>query len=279
MKVSNTKLARPAIIAVVTFWIIILLIPVIFTGATSLKFNRDIISGEFAFEPTSINFIRLFSGVRSNFLKLTINSLVTSSGTMVCVMLIAGLASYGLGQFRWNKYLNGMIMFWLLFVHLLPPIIFSGPLYFMSRNLGIYDTPFSVIIAHTLMNLPLGVWILLDGFKAIPYTLRESAMIEGASDMQIFSRIMLPLVKPALSASMILVFLFSWKDFLLALVLTSTPRAMTVPIGISSFVQEWQTEFGEMAAASLFAAIPAFLLVTVAQRYIIKGLTLGALKE
>ena len=169
-------------------------------------------------------------------------------------------------------------MFWLLFVHLLPPIIFAGPMYLVTRKIGIYDTPFAVILAHTLFNLPLGVWILIDGFKGIPASLRESAMIDGAREMTIFTKIMFPLIKPALSASMILVFLFSWKEFLLSLVLTSTPQGMTIPIGIAGFVQEYKTEFGEMAAAALFASLPAFFLVTFAQRYIMRGLTLGALK-
>jgi multiple sugar transport system permease protein len=103
-------------------------------------------------------------------------------------------------------------------------------------------------------------------------------MIDGASELQTLWAVILPVVQGAISAAMILVFLFSWKEFLLALVLTSTPNGMTVPIGIAGFVQEWRTEYGEMAAASLFAAVPAFVLATYAQRHIVRGLTLGAIK-
>ena len=270
--------SRIVVTALVSLWIIVLLIPVVFTAATSLKFHRDVISGRFAFDPTFINYQRLFDGVRSDFARLTRNSLLTSSGTMVLVLVIAAPAAYSLAQFRWHTGIKAAITLWLLLIHLLPPIIFAGPLYQLTRAAGIYDTPVGVIIAHALFNLPLGLWILQDGFAAVPPALRESAMIDGATEIQVLWSVVLPLVQGAISAAMILVFLFSWKEFLLAFVLTSTPNGMTVPIGIAGFVQEYRTEYGEMAAASLFAALPAFVIVTYAQRHIVRGLTLGAIK-
>ena len=275
---STKNQSRNVITLIVLLWLIILIVPVLFTGVTSLKYQRDIISGKFAFTPTLINFTRLFDGVRSDFVKLTINSILVASGTMVLVLFIAGPAAYSLSQFRWRSGMKAGLTLWLLLVHLLPPIIFAAPLYLFTRSIGIYDTPLAVIIAHTLFNLPLGVWILQDGFAAVPPALRESAIIDGASEIQTLWEVILPIVKGALSAAMILVFLFSWKEFLLALVLTSTPKGMTVPIGIAGFVQEYRTEYGEMAAASLFAGLPAFVLVTYAQKHIIRGLTLGAIK-
>ena len=264
--------------ALVTIWLIVLLVPVVFTAATSLKFHRDVISGRFAFEPTLINYQRLFDGVRSNFARLTLNSLLASSGTVMLVLIIAVPAAYSLAHFRWRTGIKAVITIWLLLIHLLPPIIFAGPLYQFTRAAGIYDTPAAVITAHVLFNLPLGMWILQDGFAAVPPALRESAMIDGAAEIQVLRRVVLPLVQGAVSAAVILVFLFSWKEFLLAFVLTSTTGGMTVPIGIAGFVQEYRTEYGEMAAASLFAALPAFVMVTYAQRRIVRGLTLGAIK-
>jgi len=180
---NSTTRSRIFTISIVTVWLVILVVPVLFTGATSLKYTRDIISGTFAFEPTLINYQRLFDGVRSDFFRLTINSAVSAMGTMVLVLLIAGPAAYSLAQFRWRAGVKNAITLWLLLVHLLPPIIFAAPLYLFSRSAGIYDTPAAVIIAHTLFNIPLGLWILQDGFAAVPPALRESAMIDGATEL------------------------------------------------------------------------------------------------
>ena len=167
---------------------------------------------------------------------------------------------------------------WLLFLHMLPPIIFIGPFYLISRRLGIYDTVLAVVMAHTVLNLPLGIWILQSFFADIPKELEEAAAIDGCNKFQAFTRVILPLAQPGLAATALLVFVFSWKDFLFALSLTSTSSGMTVPVGIAAFAQEYNIRYGEMAAAAFFAIIPALILVVLAQRHIVKGLTLGALK-
>jgi multiple sugar transport system permease protein len=161
---------------------------------------------------------------------------------------------------------------------MLPPIIYVGPFYLISRALRIYDSPFAVIMAHVVLNLPLGVFMLYDFFAEIPHELEEAAWIDGASHIQTFWKVALPMIKPGLAATAVLVFIFSWKEFLFALSLTSTESGMTIPVGIAGFVQEYNVRYGEMSAAAIFASLPALVMVIFAQKHIIKGMTLGAVK-
>ena len=254
------------------------LVPIFFTLATSLKLFRDIISGNLAFTPTLVNYQRLFDPSQSNFLRLTLNSLMAAAGTMVVVLVIASLASYSLSRFRWRPLWSGLLLSAILFIHMLPPVTFLGPFYLIARSLNIYDTVLAVIMGHIILNLPTATWILLDFFAGIPKELEEAAMVDGANRFQALTQVLIPIIQPGIAAAGALAFIFSWRDFLFSLSLTSTPRGMTIPVGISSFAQEYSIRYGEMAAGAFFAMLPALLMVTFAQRYIIKGLTLGALK-
>ncbi|HOC21191.1 MAG TPA: carbohydrate ABC transporter permease [Anaerolineae bacterium] len=258
--------------------VIFTLVPIFFTLMTSLKLFRDIISGSLAFTPTLVNYQRLFDPSQSNFLRLTWNSLVVAAGTMVIVLVIANLAAYSLSRFPWRPLWSGLLLGTILFIHMLPPVTFLGPFYLIARAFNIYDTVLAVIMGHIILNLPTATWILLDFFAGIPKELEEAAMVDGANRFQALTQVLLPIIQPGIAAAGALAFIFSWRDFLFALSLTSTPRGMTIPVGISSFVQEYSIRYGEMAAGAFFAMIPALLMVAFAQRYIIKGLTLGALK-
>jgi multiple sugar transport system permease protein len=258
--------------------VLILLGPLLYTLLTSLKFLRDITSGSFFFEPTLFNYQNLFFSRRSNFLLLTRNSLIVGIGSMIVVLFVAALGAYSLSRFQWQRLIGAVVMSWLVFVHMIPPVVLVGPYYLTARSLGIYDTPWAVIMAHTILNLPLAFWMLHSFFAEIPTELEEAAAIDGASRWQIFWRIALPLIGPGLAATAVLVFIFSWKDFLFALSLTSTANASTIPVGIAGFSQEYNIRYGDMAAAAFFATIPALVLVIFAQRHIVKGLTFGALK-
>jgi multiple sugar transport system permease protein len=129
-----------------------------------------------------------------------------------------------------------------------------------------------------VLNLPFAIWMLQSFFADIPSELEEAAAIDGCNRMTTFLRIILPLARPGLFATAILTFIFSWKDFLFALTLTSTPAGMTIPVGIATFAQEYSVRYGEMAAAASLAIVPALVFVVFAQRHIVKGLTFGALK-
>jgi multiple sugar transport system permease protein len=258
--------------------VLMTLFPVVFTALTSLKYRRDIISGRFTFSPTLQNFRNLFEGSRGVFDQLTLNSLIAGLGSTLLVISIAALAAYGLSRFEWSKTWSGLILGWLLFVYMLPPITFAGPFYLIARQIGVYDSPVTLAVAHVVLTLPFAVWLLQSFFAEIPRELEEAAAIDGCTRGGAFWRIILPIARPGLFATAILTFIFSWKDFLFALVLTSTPAGNTIPVGIASFVQEYNLKFGEMSAAAILATIPAVILILFAQKHIVKGMTMGALK-
>jgi multiple sugar transport system permease protein len=257
---------------------LLILVPVVFTLLTSLKYFRDIISGSLAFTPTFDNYKELFLASRNSFTRLTLNSLIIGAGSTCIVVIFGGLASYSFTRYRWPGFWSKLVLGWLLVVHMLPPIIYVGPFYLISRALRIYDSHLAVIMAHVVLNLPLGVFMLYDFFAEIPHELEEAAWIDGASHIQTFWKVALPMIKPGLAATAVLVFIFSWKEFMFALSLTSTEAGMTIPVGIAGFVQEYNVRYGEMSAAAMFASVPALILVIFAQKHIIKGMTLGAVK-
>jgi multiple sugar transport system permease protein len=257
---------------------IYILVPMFYTFATSLKLQRDIYTGSFLFEPTLVNYDELFFARRSSFVDLTRNSIVVGAGSTAIVIFAAALGAYSLSRFRWRKAHTAIILTWLVFVHMLPPVTLVGPFYLTARAIGIYDTPWAVMMAHAVLNLPLAFWMLHSYFSDIPVEMEEAAAIDGCSRIQAFWHIIIPLTRPGMAATAVLVFVFSWKDFLFALSLAATKAATTIPVGIAGFVQEYNIRYGEMAAAAFFATLPALVLVALAQRQIVKGLTLGALK-
>jgi multiple sugar transport system permease protein len=257
---------------------LIILGPIAYTFMTSLKLQRDIISGQWGFKPTWSNYQQLFVSNRNNFKDLTRNSLEVGLLTMVVVLSIGSLGAYSLSRFKWRRLISALVLGWLLFVNMLPPIIFVGPFYLIATTLNIYNTPYAIAMAHTILNLPLAFWMLYSFFADVPIELEEAAAIDGCTRWQTFYKIALPVARPGIAATAVLVFVFSWNEFLFALVLSSTSASMTIPVGIAGFAQEYNILYGQMAAAAFFATLPALVLVFVAQKYIVKGMTLGALK-
>lgn len=251
--------------------------PFVYTFINSIKFFKDIATGALIFTPTLVNYDRLFFSKQAAFLNNTYNSVVIAVVSTVLVLVIATLAAYSLQRFRWPLMISGVLAGWVVLVHMIPGVTLVGPFYLMFRSAGIYDTHLAVILAHTVVNLPITLWITQSFLAELPIELEEAALIDGCSHFGAFIRVAVPLIAPGLAAAAILAFVFSWNEFLFALNLTSTQTA-TIPVGISKFAQQYEIRYGEMAAAAFFATIPAIILIAVAQRQIVKGLTLGALK-
>jgi multiple sugar transport system permease protein len=264
----------------VLLWIAILvtLLPMLLTLLASLKYTRDIISGNLLFQPTLSNYASLFSADGGNFLRLLLNSVTASVGSTVLVIVISSLAAYSISRFAWPRWVSAIIIAWLLFAQMLPPIVFVGPFYLMSRSIGVYNTPAALVMAYIVLDFPLAMFILRRFFADIPTEIEDAAAIDGASHSTTFLRIIVPIVSPGITAAALLSFIFSWNDFIFALSLTSSSNGMTIPVGIANFSQQFQILYGEMTAAAFFAAVPAIVLVVFAQRYITTGLALGSVK-
>lgn len=256
---------------------IITLVPFFFTFIISIKTQIDIITGTWAFTPTLINYERLFSSQQSAFLVNTANSFFTAAVATILVVAIAALGGYSLQRFHWPRRFTGIIAAWILLFHMIPGVTIVGPFYLLFREAGLYDTQLALILSHLVLNLPMALWIVQSFVADLPVELEEAAHMDGASHFRTFVQIVTPLIAPGLAAIAILTFVFSWNEFLFALNLTTT-KAVTIPVGISKYAQQYEIRYGEMSAGAFFATIPAILFLSIAQRQIIKGLTLGALK-
>ncbi|HEY7822034.1 MAG TPA: carbohydrate ABC transporter permease, partial [Acidimicrobiia bacterium] len=253
-------------------------LPFVFTVATSFKLHRDIAAGNWVFTPTFNNYVRLFTD-DSSFSAMARNSVVVAVVATFVVVVVGGMAAYSLTRFNWPRWLVRGLIGWLVVVHLIPPVTFIFPLYSTIRSVGLYDSPIAVIVGHVVFLLPLTTFILLDFFQSVPKPIIEAARLEGADNLTLLTRIVLPLVSAGIGAAAILAFVFSWREYAFALSVSSTTAAATIPVGIASFVQENSIIYGEMAAASTLALIPALIGIFFAQKRIVGGLTLGAVVE
>jgi multiple sugar transport system permease protein len=159
----------------------------------------------------------------------------------------------------------------------IPAITLVGAWYVMFRAIGLYNTYAAVILAHATLNLPIGIWLMATFVREVPPELEEAARIDGAGTLAMIWRVIVPVVMPGIAATAILVFIHSWNEFVVALNLTARQTA-TVPVAIAKYAQENETRYGEMAAGAVLSTLPALLLLFVAQRHIVRGLTAGAVK-
>ncbi|MFB2552760.1 carbohydrate ABC transporter permease [Ensifer soli] len=204
------------------------------------------------------------------------DSIVVASMSTVLAITVATLAAYCLSrmQFRGrHEFVN-----WVLSTRMMPPVAVAIPMFFIFKQFSLLDTYLGVILIHGLMNLPLAVLLLKSFFDDIPAEIDESALLDGASRWTIFRRIVLPMAKGGIAASAVLCFIFSWTEFLFVLTLTQT-SLKTVPVVSSTFVTSIGTAWGNMAALGAAAIVPAFIVILLVQRHLVRGLTMGSLKQ
>lgn len=263
--------------AIIILACLMILFPFAWIFMNSVKKQVDIYSGTLQFVPTIRNYERLLISKQSNFLLNVKNSAIVAVASTITVMVVATLAAYALSRFRWPSLISGLLLGWILVFHMIPPITLVGPWYLIFRRVGLYDTLVGLQLTHVTLNLPMAIWLMMSFLQDVPEELEEAALIDGCRRVQAFLLVVVPLVVPGLVATGILSFIFSWNEFSVALNLTTTSSA-TIPVGVSRFAQQYEMLHGEMAASAIFATIPAILLMFFGQRFIVKGLTLGALK-
>ena len=210
-----------------------------------------------------------------------LNSLIIASGNAVLVLAMAIPAAYALSRFKIRGREN--IFFWLITNRMAPPAIFIIPLYLIFsgsvfRCIRLIDTHLGMILVYCIFNLPFAIWLLKGMIDGLPIELDEAAVVDGCSYLGILRRIIIPVAKPSIVVTGVLIWLFSWNEMLFASILTST-RANTITAGILKFVTVVGVDWGEMAAVSIACLIPAAILVGFAQKHVVAGLTFGAVKE
>jgi multiple sugar transport system permease protein len=203
------------------------------------------------------------------------DSLIISVSTAVICVSVGALAAYSLARYRTG---GDQFSFWILSTRMFPPVASAIPLFLIFRELKLVDTYWALIIANSIFNLPFAIWLLKGFIEDLPIELEESALIDGASVFGAFVRITLPLISPGLVTALLFTFVFTWNEFMFALLLTRrTVRPITVMI--QSLAGAHIVLWAQIAAAGIIAIIPGILLVIFLQRYIVRGLTMGALKN
>lgn len=263
--------------AVVGLSLLSILAPFIWIVGVSLKFQIDILTGAFPFKPVAVNFDRVLFGKSSDFIVYAGNSLIVGLSSTALVLLIGAPAAYSLAWRRWSKLFSTLFLGWTLVFHMIPPITLVGPWYLLFREIGLYNTLTGLVLTHVVINLPLTIWLMMSAFENIPRELEEAAVVDGCRRSTAFFVILLPLALPGLIAAGLLSFLFSWSEFSIALNLT-TKETYTIPVAIASYAGENEILHGQMAAASVLSTIPALILMFFGQRFILGGLTAGAVK-
>lgn len=210
-----------------------------------------------------------------------VNSLVISSGNALLCTTLGFFACYGLSRFDLGG--KESIFFWTITNRMAPPAVFLLPLFLLMTQVyrigefSLLDTRIGMILVYCTFNLPFAIWTLRPTVEGIPKELDEAAYVDGASPWKVISEIVLPLCRPGLAVTLILTWVFAWNEYLLAATLTNF-NARTLTTGLSEYVTTTGTEWGIMAAISVFTLIPALIVFSLVQRHIVTGLTFGAVK-
>ncbi|HUN42441.1 MAG TPA: carbohydrate ABC transporter permease [Acetobacteraceae bacterium] len=256
---------------------VIIVVPMIWIIAAGFRTQISLLMGRVWFTPILANFQEVLFSATSDFLTNYRNSLVVGISSTALCLVVATLAAWSLHRMRWPRWVVHVFLGWALVFQMIPPIALAGAWFAMARGVGLSSTLVSLVLAHTVLNLPMALWLMGVYVRDVPIELEEAANLDGASTPVLLWRIVVPLVAPGLAAAGVLCFVFSWNEFAVALNLTVKATA-TVPVAIAKFAQDYEIDYTQMAATAALSILPALLLLLFAQRYIVKGLTQGAVK-
>lgn len=251
---------------------LLILVPVAWMLASSFKTSAEVTAypPRLLFRPTLANYVRLFG--TTPFLEYTRNSTIVAGASTFLGLLLAVPAAYAVSWYRitWPATLT-------LAARMAPGTLFLLPWYIMFSELGMIGSHWALILTHTVITMPLVLWVMMSFFDAIPREVLESALIDGCSPAAALTRVALPLVRPGLVVSTILAFVFAWNYFLFALVLSGF-SSKTLPVAAFNFIGEGATNWGGLMAAATLIALPPLVLAFCVQRWLVQGLTVGAVK-
>jgi multiple sugar transport system permease protein len=200
---------------------------------------------------------------------------LSASFSTLLALLLGVPGAYALS--RWTGRGKGALRLAILVTRMAPPIAFTIPFFLFYRWVGLLDTVTGLVLVYTSFNLPLVIWMMQPFFETVPASLEEAALVDGASQRVIFTRIMLPMVTPGIAATAILCFLYAWNDFFFALILTRT-AARTAPVAVVNFMNYEGWEWGKIAAGGSLVMAPVLVFSLAVRRYLVSGLTAGAVK-
>jgi len=288
--ISRGRLGRVATYAVLLVWSLIVAFPLYWTFITAVKSSAVVNRANptflpwVDFRPSLQPFRDIFgggdgysAGSMGDVGLLMRNSFGAALGAATLSVLLGAMAAYALSRFRYRRWKNRDIAFWFVSQRMFPPMALVVPYFILFSSVGILDRLPSLILVYTAMNLPLVIWLLRDYFADLPIEIEEAAQVDGASRYGAFFRIALPLALPGLVVAFLFAFVFSWNEFLFALTLTFD-QAKTLPLQLAGNVTLRGPRYWDIAAQGLVVMLPPLVIALLVGRYIVRGLTLGAVK-
>lgn len=280
MRPMSNRVRSVIIYALLVVVLVITLLPIYWMLNTALKPTGEVLVWPprwIPTKPTLHNFREVVTGegMAQGGLKYARNSLIVATVSTVIALILGSFAAYGLA--RWPSRWSDRISMWILSTRMFPPAATVIPVYLMFLRLGLIDRHIGLTVAYVAYNLPFVTWMMRGFFRSIPQELEEAAKVEGCSDLGAFLRVSLPLVRPGLAVAALFAFVFAWNEFLFALVLTRINSA-TIPLQMASYQGVKGLIWGNMMAAAIIASLPGIILAILAQKNLVRGLTLGALK-
>lgn len=252
------------------------LFPYIYVICCAFKPGSEVIAVPPKFFPRVFS-IENFSGLleRMDALKFLFNSLTVALISTIIALILGSLAAYAIQ--RSGAKLSVLLIVLVLCLKMIPTSSIVVPIYELICNLGLYDTKIALIIVYAAINMPFVMWTMLSFYEGVPTTLDEAAYMDGANSLQTFWRVILPICKPGLATAFIFTLFLAWNDFLVALLLTST-NAKTFTVGLAGFLSAYNLDLGPMCAGAFLFSFPVMIISLAAQKYIVQGMTAGAVK-
>ena len=291
--IKNITVEKILIYGILLFWTFICLFPIYWTATTSFKTATSVTQGLLIpwidFEPSwkgwkhlglSPDSIFTESTGREEFLARFTNTAIISSCASALAIILGSFAAYGLSRFnyKFGFMRNPDISFFFLSQLILPPVVLALPLLVLYKELSLLDTHIGMILLYTLTVLPIVIWVMRDQFNAVPIELEEAALVDGASVWVSFFRIVLPIVLPGIASAFILCLILCWNEYFLAALITSTD-AKTMPVMVASQISSQSIRWWTMAAVSAALCLPLIIIAIFLERYIVKGMAAGAVKQ
>jgi multiple sugar transport system permease protein len=276
-KLSVKWLATGGKYTALAFYVAFAMFPLYWLLKISLTPDKLIFTEGTAMWPSALTLDNFRSVIfYSDFMVYFKNSILVSLGTALVTTLVAAAAGYAFSRFRFAG--KNLIIVAMLLTQMFPLLMIISPIYKIFASLGLLNTLTSLIIAYTAFNVPFATFLMQSFFDGIPQDLEEAAMTDGATRFQALRKVIFPLTLPGLAATLGFVFTAAWSELLFALMLISSNDTMTFPVGLLTFVSKFSVDWGQMMAAGVVALIPSCLFFIFIQRYLVQGLTSGAVK-
>ena len=272
---SRIPLAGIGRVLLIGFFLLFVLLPLYWVFVTSIKPSEDYLAVPpvwFPSAPTLNHYTAALFAYRG--LGGLLNSLIVSTSATVLSALLGTTMAYSLARFDTG---GRHLSFWVLSQRFLPPVAIVLPIFLLYRDLHLNDTRFGLIIVYTVFTLPVTVWMLYAYFRQMPASLEEAALVDGCSRWQAFWQIAVPLAAPGIAAAMVFAFIACWTEFLFALILTGR-NAFTLPTVFRAFLGFQGAQYGEASALAVVSLLPSTILGMLAQKHLVRGLTLGAVR-